>query len=71
MTGGRCDALFSNRPVSAACAALVAASRRSLTGRRATVVVDGGELDIHWDEATGHVLMTGPVEVERTGMLAV
>ncbi|KPF77683.1 diaminopimelate epimerase [Brevundimonas sp. AAP58] len=53
-----------------ACAALVAASRRGLTGRRATVVVDGGELDIHWDEATGHVLMTGPVEVERTGMLA-
>ncbi len=54
-----------------ACAALVAASRRGLTGRLATVVVDGGELDIHWDEATGHVLMTGPVEVERTGMLAV
>ncbi len=53
-----------------ACAALVAASRRGLTGRRATVVVDGGELDIHWDEATGHVLMTGPVEVERTGMLS-
>jgi diaminopimelate epimerase len=54
-----------------ACAALVAASRRGLTGRRATVVVDGGELDIHWDEATGHVLMTGPVEVERTGTLAI
>lgn len=54
-----------------ACAALVAASRRGLTDRRATVLVDGGELDIHWDEATGHVLMTGPVEVERTGMLAV
>jgi len=53
-----------------ACAALVAAHRRGLTGRRATVVVDGGELDIHWDEATGRVLMTGPVEVERTGMLA-
>jgi diaminopimelate epimerase len=54
-----------------ACAALVAAHRRGLTGRRATVVVDGGELDIHWDETTGHVLMTGPVEVERTGMLSV
>ncbi len=54
-----------------ACAALVACARRGLTGRRATVVVDGGELDIRWDEATGHVLMTGPVEVERTGTLAV
>ncbi|MEQ7153706.1 diaminopimelate epimerase [Brevundimonas sp. C11] len=54
-----------------ACAALVAAHRRGLTGRRATVVVDGGELDIDWDETTGHVLMTGPVEVERTGTLSV
>jgi len=52
-----------------ACAALVACARRGLTDRAATVVVDGGELDIAWDEATGHVLMTGPVEVERTGTL--
>lgn len=52
-----------------ACAALVACARRGLTGRAATVVVDGGELEIAWDEATGHVLMTGPVEVERTGTL--
>jgi len=52
-----------------ACAALVAASRRGLTGRSATVVVDGGELRIDWDEGTGHVLMTGPVEIERTGHL--
>ena len=54
-----------------ACAALVATARRGLTGRSATVEVDGGTLRIEWDEATGHVLMTGPVEVERTGMLAV
>jgi diaminopimelate epimerase len=54
-----------------ACAALVAAHRRGLTGRRAAVVVDGGELDIYWDETTGHVFMTGPVEVERTGMLSI
>lgn len=52
-----------------ACAALVATARRGLTGRKATVVVDGGELTIDWDEASGHVLMTGPVEVERTGLL--
>ena len=54
-----------------ACAALVAASRRGLTGRTATVEVDGGELTIEWDEATDHVFMTGPVEVERTGTLTV
>lgn len=53
-----------------ACAALVAAARRGLTERKATVVVDGGELTIDWDETTGHVLMTGPVEVEKTGFLA-
>ena len=52
-----------------ACAALVAASRRGLTGRAATIEVDGGTLRIDWDEASGHVFMTGPVEIERTGTL--
>ena len=52
-----------------ACAALVATARRGLTERKATVVVDGGELIIDWDEASGHVFMTGPVEIEGTGLL--
>ncbi|MDO1558956.1 diaminopimelate epimerase [Brevundimonas sp. 2R-24] len=52
-----------------ACAALVAAHRRGLTGRAATVQVDGGELFIDWREVDGHVLMTGPVEVEGAGVL--
>jgi len=43
-----------------ACAALVAAHRRGLTGRRATVTLDGGDLDILWREADAHVIMTGP-----------
>ncbi|WP_295226811.1 diaminopimelate epimerase [uncultured Brevundimonas sp.] len=54
-----------------ACAALVATARRGLTERKATVVVDGGELVIDWDAATDHVLMTGPVEIERTGVLLI
>jgi diaminopimelate epimerase len=54
-----------------ACAALVAAARRGLAGRAATIEVDGGELRIEWDEATDHVLMTGPVEIERTGTLSI
>ncbi len=54
-----------------ACAALVAAARRGLSERAATVEVDGGELKIEWDEASGHVFMTGPVEVERTGTLSI
>ena len=51
---------------SGACAALVNAHRRGLTGRRATVVVDGGELEIEWRD-DGHVLMTGPVATAFTG----
>ncbi|GAA0641954.1 diaminopimelate epimerase [Brevundimonas lenta] len=53
-----------------ACAALVASARRGVTDRHATVDVDGGRLRIDWDEDTGHVFMTGPIEVERTGVLA-
>lgn len=54
-----------------ACAALVATARRGLTDRRAAVIVDGGELTINWDEASNHVFMTGPVEIEGTGFLPV
>lgn len=53
-----------------ACAALVAAHRRRLVDRRATLMLDGGELQIEWREEDGHVLMTGPVAVDGTGMLA-
>jgi diaminopimelate epimerase len=52
-----------------ACAALVAAHRRGLVGRSATMVLDGGELEVEWREADDHVLMTGPVAVEFTGRL--
>lgn len=54
---------------SGACAALVAASRRGLTGRKANVVLDGGELEIEWAK-DGHVMMTGPVAISFTGTLA-
>jgi diaminopimelate epimerase len=52
-----------------ACAALVAAYRRGLTDRKATIQALGGELVIEWRESEGHVLMTGPVAVEFTGNL--
>jgi diaminopimelate epimerase len=55
---------------SAACAVLVAASRKRLTGRRATVSLPGGDLVIHWRESDDHVLMTGPVELEHEGTFA-
>ena len=52
-----------------ACAAMVAAARRGLTGRKVAVEMDGGELVIEWREADNHVLMTGPVEFEFAGTL--
>jgi diaminopimelate epimerase len=51
---------------SGACAALVAAHRRGLAGRRAAVMLDGGVLEIGWRE-DGHVLMTGPVSLSFEG----
>ncbi|HEY5299375.1 MAG TPA: diaminopimelate epimerase [Acetobacteraceae bacterium] len=51
---------------SAACAALVNAHRRGLTGRLATMVLDGGELVVEWLES-GRILMTGPVSTAYTG----
>jgi diaminopimelate epimerase len=55
---------------SAACAAAVAAVRKELTGRGVTVTLPGGDLLIHWRESDGHVLMTGPVELEHEGVLS-
>jgi len=52
-----------------ACAAVVAAVRRGLTDRKVAVEMDGGELLIEWRESDGHVLMTGPVEFEFSGVL--
>jgi len=55
---------------SAACATLVAASRKGLTGRKATVSLPGGDLLIEWREGDDHVLMTGPTELEHEGTFA-
>nr|WP_216839608.1 diaminopimelate epimerase [Falsiroseomonas tokyonensis] len=54
---------------SGACAAMVNAHRRGLTGRRATITMPGGDLRMEWREADGHVLMTGPVATAFTGTL--
>lgn len=54
-----------------ACAALVCAARAGRTGRRARLILDGGELTVEWRERDDHVLMTGPVELERVYEIAV
>ncbi|MFD2249007.1 diaminopimelate epimerase [Pseudochelatococcus lubricantis] len=48
---------------SGACAAAVAAMARGLAGRRLEVQLPGGALTIEWRD-DGHVLMTGPTELE-------
>jgi len=54
---------------SGACAAVVAAHRREITGRSAEVVLDGGSLFVEWRESDGHVLMAGPTTVVFRGEL--
>lgn len=52
----------------AACAVTVAAARDGRTGRKVTVGLPGGQLDIEWRD-DGHVLMTGDTEIEFEGEL--
>lgn len=53
-----------------ACAAVVAAHRAGLSPRKATVIVDGGELEIEWRASDDRVQMTGPVALDQAGLLA-
>ena len=52
----------------AACAAAVSGVRTKRTGRKVTVTVPGGDLLIEW-RADDHVVMTGPAELEFSGVL--
>ncbi len=54
---------------SGACATIVNAARRGLTGRRARITMPGGDLVLEWRETDGHVLMTGPVATAFTGAI--
>jgi len=55
---------------SAACAVLVAASRKNLTDRKATVHLPGGPLVIEWRQQDSHILMSGPYQYEFDGILS-
>ncbi|MBF0519269.1 MAG: diaminopimelate epimerase [Nitrospirae bacterium] len=50
-----------------ACASVAAAVQKELTNRRMLVHLRGGELDITWDEVSGHISMTGPAVTVFTG----
>jgi len=53
---------------SGACAALVAASRRGMAGRRAELVLERGTLAVEWRD-DDHVLMTGPTATSFSGSI--
>lgn len=52
----------------AACAATVASIRKGLTARGVSVRLPGGNLEIEWREADGHILMTGPWQLDYEGV---
>ncbi len=54
---------------SSSCAVLVNAVRRGLMDRQATIVLDGGDLQMAWRE-DGHVIMAGPVAHVFEGVLS-
>ena len=55
---------------SGACAALVAAAKRGLTDRAATLTLDGGALQIKWRERDDQVEMIGPAVIVFAGVVA-
>ncbi len=52
-----------------ACATVVASVLKGFTQREVTVQVLGGALNIKWDEANGHVYLTGPAVTVFSGQL--
>ncbi len=53
----------------AACATAVAAARKGLTGRKVTIELPGGPLDIEWRATDDHILMTGPWTLDGDGTI--
>ena len=45
-----------------ACATAVAACQTGKAGRKSRIIMDGGTLEIEWNEADNHVYMTGSAE---------
>ncbi|MBP3773806.1 MAG: diaminopimelate epimerase [Bacteroidaceae bacterium] len=54
-----------------ACATAVAASLNGKSGRKSSILMDGGQLDIEWDEQNNHVFMTGPAATVFEGELEI
>ena len=52
-----------------ACATAVAAALTGRAGRTSTIVMDGGQLTIVWNENDNHIYMTGPATTVFTGTI--
>ena len=40
------------------------------TERKTSIIMDGGEILIEWDEADNHIYMTGPAEIAFEGEIS-
>ncbi len=54
-----------------ACATAVAAAVSGRAGRKSSIIMDGGTLEIEWRESDNHVLMTGPAEFVFDGEIEI
>jgi diaminopimelate epimerase len=50
-----------------ACATAVAAAQARITDRKVKIIMDGGTLEIEWNEKDNHVYMTGPAQFAFEG----
>jgi len=54
-----------------ACATAVAACLTKRSGRKATIVMDGGTLHVEWSERDGHVYLSGPATFVFEGEITI
>jgi len=54
-----------------ACASLAAAAATGRAGRHALIHLDGGDLEIAWDEKTNHIFKTGPADFVFKGTITI
>ena len=54
-----------------ACATATAAVISGLTDRKVDIIMDGGTLNIEWNEDDGHIYMTGPAEFVFEGEIQI
>ena len=52
-----------------ACATAVAAAISGRSGRKSSIIMDGGTLDIEWRECDGHVYLSGPATIAIEGTI--